>query len=161
MTQKTITVFCSISILLSSLLFAADPLFAQQKTGNVTMEAVSVLEQGRAYHNRGDYRKAIEEYDRFINLVPGRADAHYRRGMAYDNLGDFNRAMQDYNRAIEINPKLVEAYNNRGAVYDNLGDLNRAIKDYNNAIKLRPGFAEAYNIIGELPISSLATWKKV
>ena len=84
-------VVCSIFIMILSLV--ANPLFAEQKTKYVTLEAVGALELGRSYHDRGDYRQAIKEYDRFIELVPGRADAHYRRGFAYFNLGDFNRAI--------------------------------------------------------------------
>ena len=54
-----VNVVCSISIMILSSLFIANPLFAEQKTKYVTMEAVSSLEQGRSYHDRGDFQQAV------------------------------------------------------------------------------------------------------
>ena len=138
----------SISILVLSILFVGAPLFAHdvpQGTTGMTQEAVRVLEQARSSLERGDYQRAVMEYERFIKLVPGRADAHYRRGLAYYHLGNLSRAIQDYSKAIEINPQYVEAYHHRGTAYLDEGNSHRAILDFDRAIKLRPYFAEAYN----------------
>ena len=133
--KRKIRIMCLVMIL--AFLSIANPQSAETETGQVTRrEAVSALEQGRRHYNRGDYHQAIQEYNEFMKLVPGKADAHYRRGMAYDKLGDFNRAIQDYDRAIEINPKHVEAYNNRGVIYGKLGNKKREIADYAKAADL-------------------------
>jgi tetratricopeptide (TPR) repeat protein len=149
---------CIIPVLMTQLLFIAMPLSAEQKTGTVTREAVNSFQQGRFYHDRGDYQRAVKEYDRFMEIAPGRADAHYRRGLAYYSLGELDRAVRDLDQAIEINPTHTEAYNLRGVAYHGLGDPAQAIKNYDKAIKLRANFPEAYNNRG-LPMSDSATWR--
>ena len=105
-------ILCSMSIMMLSFLFVANPLFAQKRTNDITLQAVSALEQARVYHEKGAYQQAIQEYGKFMTLVPGKADTYYRRGLSYHYLGDPNRAMQDYNKAVEIDPnqKTIEHF---------------------------------------------------
>ena len=65
----------------------------------------------------GNYRQAIEDYSRAIEIKPGYADAYNNRGIAYNSLGNYRQAIEDYNRAIEIKPDFADAYYNRGVVY--------------------------------------------
>jgi tetratricopeptide (TPR) repeat protein len=100
--------------------------------------------RGNVYKDLGNYRQAIEDYDRAIEINPGFAAAYNNRGIAYKGLGNYRQTMEDYNRAIESNPDYAEAYNNRGNAYKDLGNYRQAIEDYNRAIEINPGFAAAY-----------------
>ena len=104
------------------------------------------------YYNRGvgytqldNYRQAIEDFNRAIEIKPGFADAHNNRGSAYYVLGNYKQAIEDLNRAIEIKPGFAEAYYNRGIAYNGLGNYRQAIEDYGRAIEINPGFVDAYN----------------
>jgi tetratricopeptide (TPR) repeat protein len=100
--------------------------------------------RGNANYTLGNYRQAIEDYDRAIEINPDFLDAHNNRGDAYIGLGNYRQAIEDYNRAIEINPDFVDAYSNRGLSYSKLGQYQLAIEDFNKVISLKPAYADAY-----------------
>ncbi|MFB0535167.1 MAG: tetratricopeptide repeat protein [Anaerolineae bacterium] len=118
-----------------------------------TVEPVPALDQstvyfyrGLAYYCKGDYDRAIADYDQTIRLQPNcDACAYNNRGNAYADKGDLDRAIADYDQAIQLQPDLAAAYNNRGTAYGQKGDYDRAIADFDWAIKLQPDLAEAYN----------------
>jgi tetratricopeptide (TPR) repeat protein len=116
-----------------------------------SQERVSALNQGIVYfyrgnasYHKGDYGRAIADYDQAIQLKPDFAEAYYNRGNAYANKGDHNRAIADYDQAIQLRPDFAEAHYNRGNASYYKGDYDRAITDFNQAIQLKPDFAEAY-----------------
>ena len=98
-----------------------------------------------AHVNKGDFDRAIVNYNQVMQRNPDDAKAHAKQGLAYYNKGEYDRAIEYYNKAIQLKPDLAEAYNNRGVAYRNKGDFDRAIKDYNKVIQLKPDLAEAYN----------------
>ena len=70
--------------------------------------------RGLAYYCKGDYDRAIEDYNQAIKLNPKDAKTYNNRGRAHYYKGDYDRAIEDYNQAIKLNPEYVIAYNNRG-----------------------------------------------
>jgi tetratricopeptide (TPR) repeat protein len=106
--------------------------------------ATRYLNRGNAYKDKGLYDRAIQDYDRAIELDPKYADAYYNRGNAYKDKGLYDRAIQNYDRAIELDPKDAFAYYNRGNAYQDKGLYDRAIQDYDRAIELDPKYAVAY-----------------
>ena len=109
--------------------------------------------RGFTYNDLGNYKQAIEDYDKAIKIKPGYAQAYINRGNAYISLGNYTQAIKDLNRAIEITPVYAEAYINRGIAYISLGNYKQAIKDLNRAIEITPVYAEAYINRGNAYIS--------
>jgi tetratricopeptide (TPR) repeat protein len=99
--------------------------------------------KAEAKYKIGDYKEAIEHYNRAIEFNPYYAIAYANRGNAKENLGDLIGAIQDYTKALEINP-ISETYTNRGNANDNLGNHKEAIQDYNKAIEINPNYSSAY-----------------
>jgi tetratricopeptide (TPR) repeat protein len=99
---------------------------------------------GDIYNGLGNYRQALEDLNRAIEIKPGYAEAYVNRGNAYNGLGNYRQAIEDYDRAIEIKPGCAEAYVNRGNAYNGLGNYRQAIEDCDRAIEIKPGYAEAY-----------------
>ena len=79
-----------------------------------------ILPRG-AYVNLGNFRQAIEDCDKAIELNPKLAEAYFNRALAYGNLGNHRQAIKDYDRAIELNPGYEAAHRNRAIAYGNLG----------------------------------------
>ena len=88
---------------------------ADRANTNIIMRHIS-----RALRNfyAEDYRKALTEIDRAIEVNPNIALAYARRGSIYYRLGYFQRATMNWNIALKLDPEFSE-----------IQDLLRASKD--------------------------------
>jgi tetratricopeptide (TPR) repeat protein len=105
--------------------------------------ALVFYKRGNAYYGKGDYDRAILDYNQAIRLNPRDANSFFNRGAAYARKADYDRAIQDYDEAIRLNPNNADAFSNRGAAYAGKGDYDRAIEDYDEAARLNPIHANA------------------
>lgn len=92
-----------------------------------------------------DYKGAIEELTKAIDLNPYFTLAYKNRGVTKWYLKDFEGSISDLNKAIELKPDYADAYLNRGISKANPGDFKGAIEDYDKAIEIYPNDAYAYN----------------
>ena len=106
--------------------------------------AVAYYNRGTAYNTLKQHEKAIEDYNKSIELNPTYAMAYNNRGNAYSDLKQHVTAIEDYNKALEIDLKDATAYCNRGNAYGKLKQHVTAIGDYNRALELNPTYAMAY-----------------
>ncbi len=106
--------------------------------------AVAFTNRGLAHKSKGQWDRAIADYDEAIRLKPDFVFAFNNRGNAYYYKGQLDRAIADFSNAIRLNPGLAEAFGNRGNVYRKKGQFDRAIKDYDKAIHLNPGSAQIF-----------------
>ena len=72
------------------------------------------------FYESGQFKKAIDEYDKAVQADPEHGSAYASRGAAYEKLAEHERAIEDYDRAIELDPTVASSYENRGAAYHNL-----------------------------------------
>jgi lipoprotein NlpI len=92
---------------------------------------------------KGEYDKALEEYNQAIQLKPDFASAYKNRGVTYAQKGDYDRAIQDFDQALKLKPDMASAYNSRGLAHQTKGDFVKSVQDFDEAIKLRPDNATA------------------
>ena len=92
--------------------------------------------KGLNYKEKGQWDKAIAEYNKAIELDPKLAVAYVNRGIAYLQKGQFDQAISDCSKAIELNPKIAQAYLNRGVGYLNLDQSDRGCHDLQKACEL-------------------------
>ena len=62
--------------------------------------------RGMAYRSKDDIDRAIQDYNRAIQINPKFASAFNNRGVAYDLKGDYDQAIQDYEQAIKLDAGL-------------------------------------------------------
>ena len=117
----------------------------------VVLNLITFGQTAEEYNDKGDkkydledYKGAIADYNKAIQLKPDYALAYYNRGITKSDLKDYKGAITDYNKAIQLNPSDTLAYYNRGVAKYNLKDYNAAIADYNKYIQLKPDDADAY-----------------
>ena len=121
---------------------------------------------GNAYHSLGDYRKAIEYYEKYLKIAIEIGDRG-GEGRAYGGLGNAYQSMSDYQKAIEYHEKHLKiaieigdrggeggACGSLGNAYCSVGDCRKATefheKHLNIAIKIgdRGGEGRAYGSLG-------------
>ena len=98
--------------------------------------AGALFDRGTDYLEKGEYEKAIQDYDEAILLDPLDAITYSNRGSAYYNLGQHERAIQDYDEAILLDPLNAIAYYFRGLIYGELGKSDEAARDFAKAKEL-------------------------
>jgi tetratricopeptide (TPR) repeat protein len=85
---------------------------------------------------RGEYDRAIADFDAAARINPDIAGLYLERGLAYDAKGEHLPAIRDFSVAIERKPELVQAHFGRAIAYQANGQPDRSISDMNNAMKL-------------------------
>ena len=93
--------------------------------------ASSYIERGNKRFAKGEFERALADYDLAVASDPGNARAYHNRAITRYQLKDYERALADFGRAIELDPRFVEAYVDRGGVRYLMGDLDGAISDCN------------------------------
>jgi Flp pilus assembly protein TadD len=104
----------------------------------------AVTRSGRALVNGKDYARAIEHFNRAIEIDPTYAPAYHGRGVAYLALGEQDRAIAEFSEAIRLDPNDARTFHDRGVAYSRAGDYGRALTDFDEAIRLSPAYARAY-----------------
>ena len=101
-------------------------------------------DRGLNYAMKGEYDRAILDYNKAIEMAPKMAKAYYHRGNAYITQGQYDQTILDYTKAIEINPRLASAYHNRALAYYDKGEYDKAWQDIHNTeslgYQIQPGF---------------------
>ena len=73
--------------------------------------------RGAAYFGKGEFDRAIADYDQALQLNPKDQQAYVRRGAAYRAKGKPDRAVADCAQAMQLNSKNKYAYYCRGVLY--------------------------------------------
>ncbi len=115
--------------------------------------ADSYCSRGNAKYASGDYKGAIIDFDKALELNPD-AIIYSNRGSAKGKLGDKTGAIMDFDKSLELNPENADTYYNRGAVKDESGDKAGAIIDFDKSLELNPKNATAYNNRGIVKYTS-------
>jgi len=110
------------------------------RSGRETPDGLSraFFNRGRAWSDRGDYDRAIADFNQAIRLDHNYADAFNNRGVAYSGRGDPARAIPDFDRAIQIDPHYAIAIFNRGLAYQAMGRAAEAERDFAAAKQVGP-----------------------
>ena len=116
-------------------------------------DAVFYFNRGIAWSRKGEYDRAIADFDQALRLNPNDAAAYNHRGSAWSRKGEYDRAIADFDQALRLNPNLAEVYNSRGVAWSSKGECDRAIADFDQVLRLNPNNALVYNNRG-------VAWKK-
>ncbi|KGG14975.1 MULTISPECIES: CHAT domain-containing protein [unclassified Prochlorococcus] len=91
-----------------------------------------------------DFKGAIADYTKVIQINPRHLEAFFERGFSKDELGDHSGAIEDYTKSIDIDPKNEDVYFNRGNSKSQIKDYQGAISDYTKAIKINSNSLDPY-----------------
>ena len=109
---------------------------------SVQQEARAHINKGIEYYALGQYEKAIQSYDKAINLTPQNATIYNKRGVTRSALGQYGKAILSYDNAIRLDSEYGVAYYNRGSAFKALGNSIKAEQDFAKAEELGMSFPE-------------------
>jgi tetratricopeptide (TPR) repeat protein len=87
--------------------------------------------RGVAYRRKGEYERALQDYEQAIRLNPSNATAYNNRGIIYRIKGEYGRAIADYDEAIWLkNGDFPAAYYNRALANADKGEYELSLRDF-------------------------------
>ncbi|MDJ0703403.1 MAG: tetratricopeptide repeat protein, partial [Leptolyngbyaceae cyanobacterium MO_188.B28] len=115
-------------------------LTALLKAVDIAKEKHSIIyaRRGELYSLKPDYKKALEDLNRAIELDPDYQWAITGRGITYQSMERYDEALADLNRAIELDPDYQWAITGRGVTYRLMKRYDEALADFNRVIELDP-----------------------
>jgi len=82
--------------------------------------------RGVAYKRKGEFDRALQDYEQAIRLNPTNANAYNNRGVIYRIKGEYGRAIADYDEAISLkHGDYPAAYYNRALAHAGNGEYER------------------------------------
>ena len=119
------------------------------------------LEEKRAGH----YPKALELYQRSVQIEPDQSIIHNNIGNLHFLMGDFGRSIKAYERAQVIDSQNAASFYNLSIVYRELLRFEEAQHQYNKAqeidLKLTQSYAERGGVVVDTVFPNKLLWKRV
>ncbi len=100
----------------------------------------------------GNYQKALDFYDKAIEIYKRDGALYYNRALAKYELGDFKGAIEDYKEALKYEDKMRAAVThlNLGNAYKEIEKFEKALIHFNKAISIKPNEVLYYRNRGSL-----------
>ena len=93
---------------------------------------------GSTYHQKGEYRKAINSYKKALEFFPGYSPAYDNLGLSYEAVEEWDRAIGAYQRSIEIDPESPVPHLRLGTLYLRLNRQEEAAEEFFATIRTDP-----------------------
>jgi choline-sulfatase len=105
---------------------------------------------GLNYYRLRDFPKAVEEFQRVLQLSPDYALAVFQLGLALARTGDLDRAIKMLQHALELDATNFSAAYNLGAAYAKKQMAPEAVAAFRETVRLAPQYAAGHRALGEL-----------
>ncbi len=115
--------------------FVENKAIAHYNTG-VTYRLKSLYNHESWEEKRKNFSRAIEAYQKSIELNPNNYEAQYNLGVAYHTIGDYDRAGRCYCKAISVAPMNYEAHYNLALLLKKLNHYQEAYEEIDKATTL-------------------------
>jgi len=107
-------------------------------------EIIKHFSTGHSLYRKKIYRKALQEFDKVIQLDPNNYRAYFWRGRVHIKLKRYSNATVDFQMVIKLKPDYAEAYDNLGWLYMQLVEYDESIKYLSKSLELKPNDGWAY-----------------
>lgn len=101
--------------------------------------------QGRTYYKRGDYKRAIECFDRAIGKAPS-VQLLDNRAACYEKLEDFSTALKDAKKAIQLHREDATGYLRAGKLLMKMEKESVALEIYTHGLKCVKHVGQGYEV---------------
>lgn len=108
---------------------------------------------GLAYHNKGNYQKAIENYKRALRFFPSYSLCYENLARAYEAINSFQVAIQSYKKSISYAPDYPTPHFNLARLYIRLNRNEDAARELRLTMEIDPDGPygnEAKRLLGDI-----------
>ena len=102
------------------------------------------LQQGVAFHQKGDLTRAKIIYEEILKMQPEHFDSLHLLGVLAYQKADYQGSVDLINTAIKIYSKNPMFYYNKGLAHQALKQLEPAIRSFGKAIEFKPNYVDAH-----------------
>jgi tetratricopeptide (TPR) repeat protein len=121
-----------------------------RKDRTLVLDILNHFNSGVHFYNQREFSKAIQAYQKVIELDPTYIEAYNNLGVIYQMLGEVDRAFGFYQKSTEINPKYEKGYNNLGILFFLKGHYDEALEAFQKALTINSNNIESYINLGIL-----------
>lgn len=106
-------------------------------------------QQGQEAYNQGEFQKAIDLFEKAVEIDSNFAPAYNALGLAHKEINtDLFELVWLFKTATEIDPNYAEAYDNLGKAYYGLGQFDKAEESCLKALSLSPNMMSSKLSLG-------------
>ncbi len=119
-------------------------------TGRFASEPVvhHYITKGTAFMESGLYDKAIQEFQKGLEISPDAFSLNFQIALAYQGKGALDVALHHLNQAMEMFPNFVDGHIKLGEIYYQKGQIRRASIEFETAVALGGNSADPYVALG-------------
>jgi tetratricopeptide (TPR) repeat protein len=118
--------------------------------GDSSRQAQEHLHQGYDDYKQDRLDKAIDAFNRTIEIEPQNFEAYFWRGRTYMRKGQFENAVADFKKVLDLNPDYSPACDNLGWLFMRRNDYAQSLAYLNQSIKLQPKNGWAHYMRGRI-----------
>lgn len=108
------------------------------------------FQEATVRYRNGDYGKALEHIDSWLQTRPKDARGRFLRGMIFAQQKKLEDATRVYADLTQDFPELPEPYNNLAVIYAERGDLEHARALLESAVRANARFSAAHENLGDI-----------
>jgi len=121
----------------------------REKVFSIVQQAAKKYPKEKLFHDwlgimfrvDGKYDKAIEQYNKVLELDPNYGEAHNELGYAYLLKENFEKSIEHFKKYVSINPDEANPLDSLAEAYFWMGKLDEAIARYNDALEIKSDLA--------------------
>lgn len=108
----------------------------------------NLSDKGDEYFNNGHYKKAIESYNKYLEVNPVNEDVLYNKGRAYEELENYEKAVENYKKVLDKSPRNVEALTSLGQCLYKIENYETAAEKLKSALRENENIPSAHYMLG-------------
>jgi tetratricopeptide (TPR) repeat protein len=129
--------------------FSGIPFQAKKTTDPNELKAREYFITGSRKSQEGDYKGAIEDFSKSIDLYKN-GNTYMKRGLTYFSIDNYPLALEDLNESVKLLPSNAKAYYIRGVCQYEMRDFRNADADLLKSLELDSTNSGAFNYIAAI-----------
>ncbi|MBI5970279.1 MAG: tetratricopeptide repeat protein [Deltaproteobacteria bacterium] len=125
--------------------------YAKRSVFFMSGDVVPHINLGLIASERGDFKKAVEEYRRAVEISPQYLLPRYNLAIAYYKMNDYDAAIEQYRILLKLDPIQPDVHFGLGEALLKKGRNYEAAARFKEALRLAPGNRRAMEYLDRIP----------